>query len=241
MNQSAARQKRVKMRWEQSMVPNDRSAWKDTSGTRIWLDLWSWDGRSSFLGKFINFEVPLLLHVWVESGRLLLECCFRGQQSFSKAMSTSRLAWDAPFGTLQVRPQTFISMCALKTLPALPPDSKKSLKMMWSHCRNQRATRDSWTNRLPDRNGWKCVEQSMVPNDRSTWKDTSGTRVLVDLWSSDRSSFFEVSSISKYPCSCIQRFSKAMSTSRLAWDAPFGRKDMADYAGTQHGKQKSMI
>ena len=123
MNQSPARQKRVKMRWEQSMVPNDRSAWKDTSGTRIWFDLWSWDRRSSFLGKFINFEVPLLLHVWVESGRLLLGCCFRGQQRFSKAMSTSRLAWDGPFGTLQVRPLTFISMCALKTLPALPPDS----------------------------------------------------------------------------------------------------------------------
>ena len=239
MNQSPARQKRVKMRWEQSTVPNDRSAWKDTSGTRIWLDLWSWDGRSSFLGKFINFEVPLLLHVWVESGRLLLGCCFRGQQRFSKAMSTSRLAWDGPFGTSQVRSLTFI-MRALKTLPALPPDSKESLKMMWSHCRNQRATatRDSWASRLPDRNGWKCVEQSMVPNDRNTWKDTSGTRVLVDLWSSDRSSFFwsfikfEVLLLlhvwvesGRLLLECCfrgqQRFSKAMSAS-LAWDVPLG-------------------
>ena len=81
------------------MVPND-SAWKDTSRTRVLVDLWSWDGRSWFLGKFFNFEVPLLLHVWVESGCLLLECCFRGQQRFLKAMSTPRLAWDAPFDCL---------------------------------------------------------------------------------------------------------------------------------------------
>ena len=43
----------------------------------------------------------------------------------------------------------------------------------------------------------------MAPNDRSTWQDTGGTRVWVDLWSSDRPSSFEVSSISKYPCSFV--------------------------------------
>ena len=234
------------MRWEQSMVPNDTSAWKDTKGFGGSLKLrWS----VLILGKIYQFRSALALACvsgkWTFASWVLLQRAakvFESNVHFSAGLG--RPVWL--FGTLQVRPQTFISMCALKTLPALPLDSKESLKMTWSHCRNQRATRDSWTNRLPDRNGCNALSKAWYPT-------IAHERTLAEQgfwWISEVEMvgphFWESSSISKYPCSCMcewkvdvcflnaaseqQRVLKAMSTSRLAWDARFDCLALCKYA-----------
>ena len=123
VNQSPARQKRVKMRWEQSMVPNDTSAWKDTKGFGGSLKLrWS----VLILGKVYQFRSTLALACvsgkWTFASWMLLQRAakvFQSNVHFSAGLGRP----VGLFGTLQVRPQTFISMRALKTLPALPPNS----------------------------------------------------------------------------------------------------------------------